>query len=165
MSEAVGTNPRVGDPLEQVLVATVEDSARLVEHCAVRHAVVVEDHLGESGVETEDVAGLHDDVVDLEDPHQLVVSDEGALMPEVRSEIDEYPASLHTSSCHAVDAEGTHTAWPDITRAVSVVEGDLVLTVAVDVVVLTDVGEAVPVLDALGQPRPRRSALRHRRRR
>ena len=72
-----------------MLIPAVEDSARLVEHSAVRLTVEVEDHLGESGVETEDVARLHDDVVNLQDPHQLVVPDQGALVSEVRGEIDE----------------------------------------------------------------------------
>ena len=54
---------RVGDPLEQRLVARVEVRAHPVDLHRVRVAVPLEDLGREAGVEQQHVAGLHDDVV------------------------------------------------------------------------------------------------------
>ena len=54
---------RVGDPLEQRVVARVEVRARPVDLHRVRVAVPLEDLGGEAGVQQQHVAGLDDDVV------------------------------------------------------------------------------------------------------
>ena len=136
--------------------------------CAVGLALHLEQHLGEPGVQAHHVPALDRHLVRLEDPHQRVVADGGALAAEVRVQVDHHRAALHAAGGHVLDAERARAAGglrrhdvdrartgrlarPDDidARAIAVVVDRLRHPVAVGVEQLADVREAVPLRGVL----------------
>jgi hypothetical protein len=154
----------VGDPLQQLGVAAVEDGAGLIQHRGVGLPAHADHRLREAGVQAHHVAGLDLDAIGVEDAHQRVVADDRAARAEVRVQVDHHAAALHAALGHVLDAErdgarGRAAVAPrrhagvgrvggreDVAAgAVAVVVDRFGDTVAVGVEQLADVGEAVPL--------------------
>ena len=95
----------VGDPLEQALVAAVEDAAHRMGARRIDVLVHLHDLVGEAGVEQQHVARLDHDPVGLEHLHQVVVVHVAMVAPEMLLEIDQHGAALDRLLRHVLDAE------------------------------------------------------------
>ena len=75
---AISTDkPAVGDPLQQALIAAVENGATVVRKLVIDPAVVAQQQIGVAGMEADQIAGLDLDLVPLDHPHERVVADDG----------------------------------------------------------------------------------------
>ena len=70
-----GNQLRIGDPLQQALVAPVQCRATVVQQGPIRMAVHLEQHLCIAGVQTHHVARLNCHAVFLHDLVQLLIAD------------------------------------------------------------------------------------------
>ena len=95
----------VGDPLQQLGIATVEHRTGLVEHRRIRLAGHLDQGLGEAGVQAQHVAGLDHDLVGLDDAHQAVVADQAASPAQIGLQVDHHAAALDAACGHVLDAQ------------------------------------------------------------
>ena len=150
---------RLGDPLQQRLVPGVEVGAHRVDLHGIRVAVPFEDLRGETGVQQEHVARLHDDAVRRHDLLECRPVDPAPVVTQMVGEVDEDPSALHAVERHVLHAEvvregevlaavprrvGLRSDEVDA-GAVPVVVDGLLDPVAIGVELRADVGERIPL--------------------
>ena len=101
-----GHQARIGDPLQQPLVAPLQHGARVFHRVRVGLFVHLQQHLGKAGVQANHVAGLHHHIVFFQDVHQQVVSHPHPLTPEMRMQVDHHRTALYAALGHFFDAQG-----------------------------------------------------------
>ena len=100
-----GHQARIGDPLQQPLVAPLQHGARVFYRVRVGLFVHLQQHLGKTGVQAHHVARLHHHVVLAHDVHQQVVAHPHTLTAQMRMQVDHHRTALHAALGHFFDAQ------------------------------------------------------------
>ena len=143
----------LGNPVEQRLVIAFEAGADLVgHHLLVGRLVRLHQIVAIAGVEQQEVALLHLDILRLHHILQHLVGDEGAATAERLDEIDQHAASLRAGHRHLLDAELQAFRAARLigaervdARPPAIIIGRLEHPAAVDVIHPAPMGKAVPL--------------------
>ena len=119
--------PRIRDPIEQPLVATIKSGTMCVRQVACDVSAEFKKFVCVTGVKADDVPLLHRYPVRIKDTHQVVITDRVRHKSVMLTQVYHDPAALHTMPGHMFDAKVPRTQFAEPRIAVLVQDAEAVV--------------------------------------